>query len=389
MTIPVVRLKRKEENRILAGHLWVFSNEIEKVEGIPQIGDTVEVRSGKNLRLGFGFYNPKTLIAVRLYSKEFVEPDKDFFTARLRSATELRDRLFQSSFYRLAYGESDYLPGLIIDRFDSLFSVQIFSAAMERRKELIYDAIKELFSPAAIYERNESSTREIEGLPQSKSIVFGDEKTADYDEEGVLFRVNPFRGQKTGFYFDQRLNRIFSRRFGPGTEVLDLFSNEGGFALNLARAGAGRVHAVDSSEFAVKNLLANAELNGLDNVDAETCEANAFLEKSTRDGKKFDVVVCDPPSFTRNRKSVPTAKAAYRRLHETIFGLLKPQGILLTASCSHHIFRETFEDVIALVSQKAGRSIQLLYRGGASPDHPVLPSMPETEYLKFNAYRVL
>lgn len=389
MTIPVVRLKRKEENRILAGHLWVFSNEIEKIEGAPQIGDTVEVRSGRNNRLGFGFYHPKTLIAVRLFSKEFVEPDREFFTRRLKSALDLRDRLFNTPFYRLVYGESDFLPGLIVDRFDSLFSVQIFSAAMERRKELIYESIKELFSPIAIYERNEGSARELEGLTQSKSIVFGDDRTVDYDEEGVVFRINPFRGQKTGFYFDQRLNRIFSRRFGPGAEILDLFSNEGGFGLNLARAGAGRIYAVDSSESAVKNLRVNAEINGFDNVEAEACDVNTFLEKSSADGRKFDVVVCDPPSFTKNRRSVSTAKSGYRRLHESIFGILKPQGILLTASCSHHIFRETFEDVVAVASQKAGRTIQLLYRAGASPDHPVLPSMPETEYLKFDAYRVI
>lgn len=389
MTISSIRLKRKEEKRILAGHLWVFSNEIEKIEGMPETGDVVEVKSARNERLGFGFFNPKTLIAVRLFSKEFVEPDKKFFIDRLQSALGLRERLFSIPFYRLAYGESDFLPGLIVDRFDSLFSVQIFSAAMEKRKELIYDSIRDLFSPTAIYERNESSTRALEGLPQSKSIIHGQEQSVDYDEDGVVFRIAPYQGQKTGFYFDQRLNRIFSRRFASGADVLDLFSNEGGFGLNLARAGANRVHAVDSSEQAVKCLLANSEINGLKNVEAEAADADAFLGKALAGGRKFDLVVCDPPSFTKNRKSVTMAKAGYRRLHESIFRLLKPQGILLTASCSHHMYRETFEDIVSIAAQKTGRSLQLIHRAGASPDHPVLPSMPETEYLKFVAYRVI
>lgn len=388
MTIPQVTLKRKEENRLLAGHLWVFSNEIEKIEGTPAKGDVVEVRTSKGVRIGYGFFNPSTLIAVRIFSNEFVEPDTGFFEKRLSSSLELRRRIFPVPFYRLVYGESDFLPGLVIDRFDSLFSVQILSAAMERRKELIYEALRNLFAPSAIYEKNESATRELEGLGQWKSIVFGEEGTADYDEDGVLFRVNPFQGQKTGFYFDQRFNRTFSRLFAQGAEVLDLFSNEGGFALNLSKAGAASVTAVDSSEAAVDSLRANAQLNGLANITAEQSDVDSFLKSAGSSGKKYDIVVCDPPSFTRNRKSVPAAKAAYRKLHETIFTLLRPGGILLTASCSHHIFRPTFEEVISSAAQRSARTLQLLHRAGASPDHPVLPAMPETEYLKFNAYRV-
>lgn len=388
MTIPLIRLKRKEENRVLAGHLWVFSNEIERIDGQPRTGDVVEVKSARSEQIGFGFYNPRTLIAVRLFSKQFIEPDRSFFVDRLHSALDLRNRLFTVPFYRLIYGESDFLPGLIVDRFDSLFSVSIYSAAMESRKDLIYGALKELFSPTAVYERNESGTRELEGLPVLKSVVYGDEQTVEYDEEGVTYRINPFRGQKTGFYFDQRLNRIFSRRFGRGAEVLDLFSNEGGFGLNLGHAGAERVVAVDSSDSAVKAAGGNAELNGLNNFTAEASDVHSYLEKMISDGRTFDVVVCDPPNFTKNRKSVMTAKAGYRRLHENIFKVLKPHGILLTASCSHHIFRQTFEDIVSISARGSGRTIQLLYRAGASPDHPVLPGMPETEYLKFDAFCV-
>ncbi len=389
MMIPVLRLKNKEEKRILAGHLWVFSNEIGKIEGTPGVGDIVEVRSAKNDLLGFGFYNPGTLIAVRILSKEYIEPDKKFFADRLSSAMELRRRLFSSDFYRLAYGESDFLPGLVIDRFDSLFSVQILSAGMEVRKDLIYQAMKDVFSPSAIYERNESQTRLLEGLQQVKSIVYGEERSVDYDEEGVVFRINPYRGQKTGFYFDQRLNRIFSRRFAEGANVLDLYSNEGGFALNLARSGAASVKAIDASGEAIKSVRANAELNSLQNVQMESIDVDLYLKRAIASGELHDVVVCDPPSFTRNRKSVPAAKAAYRKLHEQVFQILRHEGLLLTASCSHHIFRDTFEEVILSAAGRTGRTLQLLHRAGASPDHPVLPSMPETEYLKFNAYRVI
>ncbi len=389
MMIPVLRLKNKEEKRILAGHLWVFSNEIGSIEGTPGVGNIVEVRSARNVLLGFGFYNPGTLIAVRIISKEFVEPDLKFFADRLSSAMRLRRRLFSSNFYRLVYGESDFLPGLVVDRFDSLFSVQILSAGMEMRKDLIYQAIKDVFSPSAIYERNESQTRTLEGLQQGKSIVYGEEKSADYDEDGVVFRINPYRGQKTGFYFDQRLNRIFSRRFAEGAKVLDLYSNEGGFALNLSRSGASSVKAIDASGEVIESLAANAELNSLKNVEMEASDADVYMKKAIASGEKYDVVVCDPPSFTRNRKSVPAAKAAYRKLHEQVFQILNHEGILLTASCSHHIFRETFEEVISSAAGRTGRTLQLLHRAGASPDHPVLPSMPETEYLKFNAYRVI
>jgi len=385
----IVKLKPKEDIRLLAGHLWVFSNEISGIEGGPMAGDVVEVRSARNFSLGFGFYNPKTLIAVRIMSKDFVEPQKNFFVEKIQSAFRLRERFFPSPFYRLAYGESDFLPGLIIDRFGDLFSVQILSAGMDKRKDSIYDAIKELFFPKAIYERNDTPTRELEGLLQSKSIIFGREETADYDEDGVVFRVNPFCSQKTGFYFDQRINRLFSRRFAAGSNVLDLFSNEGGFALNMAHAGASKVTAVDSSESAINNLITNSRLNRLEQVNALPSDVHAYLSRALSANEKFDVIVCDPPSFTKNRRSVTTAKAGYRQLHRTIFSLLKSSGILLTASCSHHVFRQTFEEVICEAALKSGRVLQLLHRAGASPDHPILPSMPETEYLKFNAYRVL
>ena len=282
-------------------------------------GDVVEVLSAKNSSLGFGFFNPKTLIAVRIISKGFVEPKKEFFIERFQSALSLRNSFFKTPFYRLVYGESDFLPGLTIDRFGDLFSVQILSLGMEKRKNIIYDSIKELFSPAAIYERNDSPTRELEGLEKSKSIIFGEEQTADYDEEGAVFRINPFCGQKTGFYFDQRLNRIFSRQFAGGSKVLDLFSNEGGFALNMAHAGAFSAIAVDSSESATSALIDNVSLNKFENVSAVTADVHEYLRQALSVNETFDVVVCDPPNFTRNRKSVTTAKIRLQRTSQEYF----------------------------------------------------------------------
>jgi 23S rRNA (cytosine1962-C5)-methyltransferase len=387
MKIPVVRLKPQEHRRILSGHLWVFSNEVDSIDGCPEVGDVVKVVSKNNELLGFGFYNSQALITVRIFSKEFAEPDKNFFINRLQNALSLRQQFFDVPFYRLAYGESDLLPGLIIDRFDNLFSVQIFSAGMEKRKNIIYDSVMELFSPAAIYERNESPTRRLEGLSETKSIVSGTEQTVDYNEDGVIFRINPYQGQKTGFYFDQRNNRIFARKFASQKKVLDLFSNEGGFALNMAHAGATSVVAVDSSKPAIGNLIVNATLNGIKNVQAEPTDVNSILKKMILAGEKFDVIISDPPSFTKNKKSVPSAKIGYKRLHESLFKLLKSNGILMTASCSHHIFRNTFEEIVSSAAMKSSRQLQLLHRAGASPDHPVIPAMPETEYLKFNVYR--
>ncbi len=389
MTIPIVTLRPKEDKRIASGHLWVFSNEIAGITGSPKTGDVVEVKSSKSISLGYGFYNPNTLIAVRIFTRNYVEPDETFFIDRIKKALSLRQGLFPNNFYRLVYGESDFLPGLIIDRFDSFFTVQILSAAMELRKSLIYRSIQALFTAEGIYERNESRTRELEGLPLSKSIVLGDEKDVVYDEEGVVYRIRPFQGQKTGFYFDQRLNRIMSRRFSGNVDALDLFCNDGGFALNLAFAGARSVVAVDSSSAAIENVRNNSELNSLNSIQVESIEVERFLSAASASGRTFDLVVSDPPSFTKNRKSVPAAKAGYRRLHQNILKVLSKGGILLTASCSHHIFRQTFEEIVAETAQEQGRSVQLLYRGGASPDHPILPAMPETEYLKFNAYRII
>lgn len=382
-------LKNKEERRILAGHLWVFSNEVREVHGSPVAGDVVEVVAANGKSLGVGFYNPKSLIAVRLLSRQVIEITAQFFFERLERALALRRKLYPASeWFRLVHSESDALPGLVVDKFNDLLSVQTFSAGMENRLALIADVLEELLHPSAIVERNESPLRELEGLPPRTSVLRGAVSPTTLTDGDVEYVVDVLAGQKTGFFLDQRENRPRVRRFSVGARVLDCFCNDGGFSLHAARAGAQHVTAIDISADAVRRTAANAAANGL---SVECLQADVFeqLREFKVQRATFDVVILDPPSFTKSRKNVTAAKQGYRDLHIRAFDVLQAGGILLTASCSHHIEQATFLDVIDQAARKAGRSLQILEQHGAAPDHPTLFAMPETAYLKFIVMRVL
>ncbi len=382
-------LKNKEERRILAGHLWVFSNEVREVHGSPAAGDVVELVAASGKSLGVGFYNPKSLIAVRLLSPHVTEINNQFFSDRLKHALALRHKLYpHSDWFRLVHSESDALPGLVVDKFNDILSIQTFSAGMESCLPLICDALDDLLHPAAIVERNESPLRELEGLPQRTSVLRGTVSPVTLVDGDVRYLVDVLEGQKTGFFLDQRENRLRIRRFASGARVLDCFCNDGGFSLHAARAGAERVTAIDTSAEAVRRTESNAAANGL---SVECVQGDVFekLKELGLKGDKFDVVVLDPPSFTKSRKNVTGAKQGYRDLHSRAFSVLKPGGILLTASCSHHIEQSTFLEVIDQAARKGGRSLQILEQSGAAPDHPTLYAMPETAYLKFFVMRVL
>lgn len=382
-------LKRHEERRILAGHPWVFSNEIRDIAGSPKPGDIVELRDAGGICLGYGFYHPHSLIAFRLLCSSPEAVDAGFFAARFASARILRERLFPgSTFYRLVHGEGDFLPGLVIDRFNDHFVIQTLAAGMDMRLEAICDAIESVFHPLSIVERNESSLRTLEQLPPRKGVLRGTPSATEIVDEGVRFVVDTMTGQKTGFFLDQRLNRIAVRQFARGGRVLDCFCNDGGFALHVAAAGATSVLGLDSSADAIQRATRNAEVNQAEHVSFRQSDVFDALAGMASSEQRFDLIILDPPSFAKSKKNVTTAKKGYRDLHRAAFPLLERGGFLATASCSYHILPETFLDVVNATARECDRRLQQVIWQGASPDHPVLPGVPETQYLKFALFRV-
>ena len=383
-----VVLRKKEDRRVVSGHPWVFSNEIQEVSGKPAIGDVVELRAASGLSLGIGFYNPHSLIAFRMLSRTMEQVDVQFFERRLTSALELRRRLYpDGNSFRLVHGEGDFLPGLIIDKFNDYLCLQTLSYGMDARLPLICDVLESLLRPKGIIERNESSLRTLEGLDQKKGIIRGTSAPTTILEHGLQFLVDPLEGQKTGFFLDQRENRLIIRRYARGNSILDCFCNDGGFALNAAAEGAVSVTGIDVSEEAIKRSRHNAEVNSLGSVQFEQHDVFDRLRDYSNAGTHFDVVVLDPPSFTRSRKTVPAAKKGYKDLHLRALSVLRKGGILLSSSCSHHIEPDVFLFLLDESARKAGRTLQMLDWRGAAPDHPTLPQVPETRYLKFGVFR--
>lgn len=382
-------LKSKEDRRIRAGHPWVFSNEIREIRGEPQAGDVVELRTAGGKSLGVGFYNPHSLIAFRLLSTRVEDCDADFFKRRITHAFALRKLLYpEGDTFRVVHGESDFLPGLVVDKFNQFLAVQTFSYGMDVRLPMICDVLESLFHPQGIVERNESPLRTLESLPQEKGVLRGSVEPTIIEDCGVRFEVNILEGQKTGFFLDQRENRLALRRLCRDAEVLDCFCNEGGFALHAVRGGARAVLAIDASAEALRQARANAALNAIDRVAFEQADVFEAMKHLVDEERQFDVVILDPPSFTKSKKNVPAAKQGYKELHMLACRLLRRGGILATVSCSHHILPDVFLDIVDTTARKAGKAVQLLDWRSAAPDHPILPSVPETRYLKFGIFRV-
>jgi len=383
-----IRLRPKEEYRVRDGHPWVFSNEVGTIVGTPGAGDIVHVLSSKGTLLGIGMYNPHSLIAVRILSPLDEIVNREFFHKRLQRARELREVLYPAStVYRLVHGEADFLPGLIIDRFNEYLVVQALSWGMDSRMDTICDVLEEMFHPTGIIERNESPLRELEHLPLKKGVLRGSAGRTVIVDNGLRYAVDPMGGPKTGFFLDQRENRTLLRRYCKGVKTLDCFCNDGGFALNAAAAGATTVLGIDSSADAVRRATENATLNGLETTRFMEQDLFEALPALHRAGERFDVVVLDPPSFTRSKKHVQTARRGYRELHAGALQLLGKGGFLATASCSHHILPEVFLETIVETGRSLGRTLQLLEWTGAAADHPTLPQVPETRYLKFGIFR--
>ncbi len=386
-------LKSKAGRRFKQGHPWVFSNELEKPAERPQAGDIVSLRQQDGTFLAYGFYHPNSLIAFRALTGKEELPGEAFFSQLIDQAISLRNKVYpQANARRLVHSESDGLPGLIVDQFDDILSMQINSAGMERLIDLLLPLLKQKMSANKIVLRNDSSLRILEGLKQYTEVWQSDEKeaTANITENDIKYRVDVFNGQKTGFFIDQRENRLAFRRFiGKGDRVLDAFCNDGGFALNALVAGAAQVEAVDISGSALARAEKNAGLNNLSQkIQFSKVDVMKWLP-GLKPENLYDVVNLDPPAFASNRKSIPVARKAYRKLHGSAMQVLKKGGILSTACCSHHISEEDFLDSIQQAAIRTGRQCQLLFRGGPPADHPVLLAMPESGYLKFHIFRVM
>jgi 23S rRNA (cytosine1962-C5)-methyltransferase len=363
---------------------------VKEVKGTPAAGDLVELARHDGKFLGLGFYHPHSLIAFRFLTSEREEIGFDFFERRIRQACELRKRIYpHSPMFRIVHGESDYLPGLVIDKYGDYISLQTYSSGMDSRLTLICDVLESVFRPKGIVERNESPLRALEGLLLRKGILRGRVEPCILQDNDIQYEIDVLEGQKTGFYLDQRENRKSIRRFSEGARVLDCFCNDGGFALNAAVRGASSVLGVDISEPAVRRAERNASLGKFDSTCCfKSADVLSTLEDSVKKKEVFDLVILDPPSFTKSRKNLPAAKKGYKEINTNAMRLLREGGVLATSSCSHHLSEDSFLDVLCESAVAAGRKIQLIEWRGAAPDHPVLPSMPETKYLKFGLFIV-
>jgi 23S rRNA (cytosine1962-C5)-methyltransferase len=386
--LPSIRLKKNEERRLRGGHLWIFSNEVD-IAATPLrtfgAGDLAIVESSRGQVQGIAYVNPASLICARLLTRDVhAAIDRTFFERRLTRALQLRERLFSRPFYRLAYGESDGLPGVVVDRFGDVFVVQTNTAGMERLQEPLAAAIEARFAPKAIVVKNTSSLRALEGLETYTSILRGTlDGPVEIEENGARFLVDPVGGQKTGWFFDHRESRAEFAQLSRGLRVLDLFSYTGAWGVQAALAGAASVECVDGSEAALALAAENGRLNGvLDKMRFVKDDVFEFLKRAREERRRYDLVVLDPPALIKRKKDVGQGTEAYRRLNQAAIQVLAPGGILVSASCSFHLHRETLHDLLRAAARALDRHVVFFARGGQAADHPVHPAIPETDYLK-------
>ena len=390
-----LRLRKDEDRRLRAGHLWVYSNEVD-VAATPlrefQPGQPVTIQASNGKFLGAGYINPNVLLCARLVSRDPDHPlGPSLLVHRLNVALSLRERLYAKPFYRLVYGEGDGLPGLIVDRYGDLCVAQITTAGMERLKDDILAALQKVVKPAAVLWRNDSPVRELEGLERTVADAAGVVPDAvEIEEDGLRFRVAPRTGQKTGWFYDQRDNRARLDRYVQGRRVLDVFSYTGAWGIRAAARGARDVLCVDSSAAALDQVAVNAALNGVgDRVQTRQGDAFAVLKALREARERFDVVIVDPPAFIKRRKDFKEGALAYRRLNEMAMQVLDRDGILVSCSCSQLLARETLAQTLLQGARHLDRNLVILEQGRQGPDHPVHPAIPETDYLKVILARVL
>ncbi len=392
---PALYLRRGEDKRLRAGHLWVFANEVDVkrsplADFVPGEACVIAAASGKPI--GVGYVNPHSLICARLVRRGIEYPlDASLLVHRFKVALALRERLYDQPYYRLLFGEGDGVPGLVVDRFDDVLVAQATTAGIEVLKDAVEQALIKVLKPRAMVWKNDAAVRELEGLARGAALAFGvlDPPAMVY-EAGLQFAIDPLAGQKTGWFYDQRSNRDRVASMLNGLEVLDLFAYQGAWGLRAAQAGATRVDCVDSSVSAIDAIGEHAARNKLaDRVTAHRHDAFEFLREAREQQRHYGVVIVDPPAFIKRRKDLKAGREAYRRVNEMAMQVLSKDGLLVSCSCSHHMPEHELLATLQKAARHLDRSLQVLCRLQQGPDHPVHAAVPETAYLKGFVCRVL
>lgn len=386
----ILTLKKGEEKRILAGHPWVYANEVAKIEGHDKQGSIAKVVGYDGRFIGYGYINHQSKIIVRLLTRDETPIDYNFFYNRIKQANDYRINLGYSNNYRVVFGESDLLPGLIIDKYGDYLSVQFLALGMEVRKEMIVDILVDIFKPKGIYERSDVSVRTKEGLKETKGLLYGEvPDTVIIEENGIKLEIDIINGQKTGYFLDQKENRDNLKHYVNGKTVLDCFCNVGGFSLCAAKYGATSVTAVDISFDALNTVKKNALLNGFDNITTVQADVFEELRKYKNERKKFDVIILDPPAFTKSKDTVKQAYHGYRDINILALKQLNKGGFLITCSCSQHLTLNLFLDMLKESVSASGVDARLVELRTQGKDHATLIGTDEALYLKVAVLHVL
>jgi 23S rRNA (cytosine1962-C5)-methyltransferase len=396
-----VYLNKKRKKRLEQGHPWVYKNEIERIDGTPEPGEIVNILASNGMFLAKGYYNERSQITVRVMTyNEKEEIDLAYFTKRFRQCWEYRQRLVDdTNACRVIYGEADFLPGLVVDKFGDVLVIQVLSLGMDLRKDLVVEALKEVLQPKAIYERSDVSVRKLEGLEQTTGYLYGEhDGDIEITENGLKMLVDIVGGQKTGYFFDQRENRALIRDFvktnvegTAGADVLECFSHTGSFTVHAAAFGAKNITCLDISEHAIDTAIKNVELNGFeDKAEFEFVVADAFdqLREWQTEGRKWDVVILDPPAFAKSKGAVEGAMRGYKEINLRGMKLIKDRGFLITASCSYHMHPDLFLETLHAAAFDAHKVLRLVEWRTAGRDHPKIHGMDENNYLKFAIFEV-
>ncbi len=383
-----VYLKKGEEKRIVAGHSWVYANEVAKIDGKDKNGSLAEVYSFDGRFIGKGYINHASKILVRVFIRNDETDDENFYMQRLKAANDYRFRLGYRDCYRAVFAEADDLPALIVDKYGDYLAVQYLSLGIDMRKKLICDCLVKLFAPKGIFERSDVPVRKKEGLPEVKQVLYGE--VPDYveiTENGLKMLVDIINGQKTGYFLDQKENRYAARKYCRG-EVLDCFCNSGGFSLNASTV-ADRVISCDISPLALKNVCDNANLNGITNIETLCGDVFEVLRNFRKMKRQFDTVILDPPAFCKTSDEVKDAYRGYKDINLTAMKIVKSGGFLITCSCSHYMTATLFEKMLIEAAKESGRRVRCVEIKTQAPDHPALLSAEETQYLKFIVLQVI